>query len=169
MNNNDAIHLIVTGGTFDKSYDELQGQLTFTDSHLPEIIKRIRTTLEVNLEINQLVDSLDMVDENRQKIGETCQKVPEERILITHGTDTMAETARYLAKLNLNKTIILTGAMIPYSISRSDALFNLGSAFSAVQLLPAGVYIAMNGRIFSWDNVQKNRQKGIFERISQQD
>ncbi|WP_028974388.1 asparaginase domain-containing protein [Spirochaeta cellobiosiphila] len=158
-----AIRLVVTGGTFDKTYDELKGNFTFRDSYLPEIIKRVRTTIEVNLEINQLIDSLDMVGENRQKIGHTCQQAEEELILITHGTDTMPETAQYLASLNLSKTIVLTGAMIPYSVSGSDALFNLGSAFTALQLLNNGVYIAMNGRIFHWDNVRKNKEKGLFE------
>ncbi|MDL2229372.1 asparaginase [Treponema sp. OttesenSCG-928-L16] len=158
-----GIRLIITGGTFDKQYDELKGQLTFKDSHLPDILRQARITVPVELEINQLVDSLEMGDEGRRSLLEACRSSPQDRIIITHGTDRMAESARLLGTSGLDKTIVLTGAMVPYSVAGSDALFNLGSAFSAVQLLEKGVYIIMNGRVFPWDGVKKNTEKGIFE------
>jgi len=157
-----SIRIIITGGTFDKKYDEIKGELTFKESHLPQILKRVRCTTPYELEINQLKDSLDMKETCRQSILQSCLDAAESRILITHGTDTMQQTAEVLGQAELDKTIILTGAMIPYSVSESDALFNLGFALSSVQLLPAGVYITMNGRVFTWDNVQKDREKGIF-------
>ncbi len=161
----EPIRVIVTGGTFDKHYDEIKGELTFVDTHLPEILKRARVSISVQVELNQLIDSLYMQDENRRSVLEACARAPERRIIITHGTDTMAETARLIGTAKLDKTIVLTGAMIPYKILDSDALFNFGTAFSAVQLLPSGVYIAMNGRIFDWDKVRKNKAQGIFEEI----
>jgi L-asparaginase len=157
------IRVIVTGGTFDKHYDELRGELTFKDSHLPEILKSTRVTVPVHIELNQLIDSLQMQDENRRSVLEACRRAVEERILVTHGTDTMAETASLLGPAELGKVIVLTGAMVPYKIQGSDALFNFGTAFAAVQLLPFGVYIAMNGRVFPWDAVRKNRELGVFE------
>ncbi|QQO10795.1 asparaginase domain-containing protein [Breznakiella homolactica] len=160
---NDTVRIIITGGTFDKHYDELKGMLTFKDSHLPDIIRQSRITVPVELEINQLIDSLDMGDENRETIVTACERAPESRILITHGTDRMAETARALGQLGLDKTIVLTGAMVPYSVAGSDALFNLGSAFTAVQLLAPGVFIVMNGKVFPWDRVKKNYEQGVFE------
>jgi L-asparaginase len=159
----EAIRIIVTGGTFDKHYDEIRGELTFKDSHLPEILKLTRVTIPVMVEFNQLIDSLQMQDGNRQSVLEACRRSPETRIIITHGTDTMAETARLLGPADLGKTVVLTGAMIPYKVTGSDALFNFGTAFTAVQLLPAGVYIVMNGRVFNWDEVRKNREIGAFE------
>jgi L-asparaginase len=161
----ESIRVIVTGGTFDKHYDEIKGELTFVDTHLPEILKRARVSIPVQVELNQLIDSLYMQDENRRSVLEACARAAERRIIITHGTDTMAETARLIGTAKLDKTIVLTGAMIPYKILDSDALFNFGTAFSAVQLLPSGVYIAMNGRIFDWDKVHKNKAQGIFEEI----
>ena len=158
-----AIRVIVTGGTFDKHYDEIRGSLTFKDSHLPEILSFVRCTPAVELEINQLIDSLDMHPANRLRVLESCRGAPEERIVITHGTDTMVETAGVLGEAGLAKTIVLTGAMIPYVFSNSDAVFNLGCAVTAVQLLPHGVFIAMNGRVFRWDRVRKNRELGVFE------
>jgi L-asparaginase len=157
------IRVIVTGGTFDKHYDELRGELTFKESHLPEILRLTRVTVPVQIELNQLIDSLQMQDDNRQSVLEACRKAPEEKIVVTHGTDTMAETARLIGAAKLDKTIVLTGAMVPYKIQGSDALFNFGTAFSAVQLLPRGVYIVMNGRVFDWDRVCKNRSLGVFE------
>jgi L-asparaginase len=157
------IRVIVTGGTFDKHYDEIRGELTFKESHLPEILSLTRVTAHVEIELNQLIDSLQMQDDNRHSVLEACARAPEEKIVITHGTDTMAETAALLGPAKLAKTIVLTGAMIPYKIQGSDALFNFGTAFAAVQLLPPGVYIVMNGRVFAWDRVRKNRQKGVFE------
>ena len=161
----EAIRIIITGGTFDKHYDEIHGELTFKDSHLPEIIRQVRTTIPVNLETNQLIDSLQMHEENRQRVLEACRNAPESRLVVTHGTDTMTETARVLGEAALDKTIVLTGAMVPYQISGSDALFNLGTAFAAVQFLPRGVWISMNGRVFAWNKVRKNRAEGVFEEI----
>lgn len=160
--NDDPVRLIITGGTFDKHYDALKGELTFKDSHLPEIIAQARIISPVTFEILQLMDSLHMTDEHRVFIKEACERSSEKRIVITHGTDRMAETARFLGPLGINKTIVLTGAMIPYQILNSDALFNLGGAFIASRLLPSGVYIAMNGRTFSWQDVRKDYERGVF-------
>ena len=165
-----ALRIIITGGTFDKQYDAIRGQLTFKDSHLPDIIERVRCSLPIALESNQMVDSLDMLDENRQRVLAACREADEELIVITHGTDTMAETAAVLGEAFsagdaalAGKRIVLTGAMVPYSVSGSDALFNLGCAVMASQLVEAGVYIAMNGRCFPWSRVKKNRALGVFE------
>jgi L-asparaginase len=158
-----SIRIIITGGTFDKQYDEIRGSLTFKDSHLPEILKFVRCAVPIELELNQLIDSLDMHTSNRLKVLESCRRAPEERIVITHGTDTMVETARVLGEARLEKTIVLTGAMVPYVFSSSDAVFNLGSAVTAVQVLPHGVFIAMNGSVFGWNRVRKNRELGVFE------
>ncbi|MGO9410773.1 MAG: asparaginase domain-containing protein [Spirochaetia bacterium] len=157
------IRIIITGGTFDKQYDEIRGNLTFKDTHLPEILKFVRCTVPIELELNQLIDSLDMQTANRLSILESCRKAEEEWIVITHGTDTMAETAEVLGKAGLNKTIVMTGAMVPYMVNNSDAVFNLGCALTAVQLAPAGVYIVMNSRLFRWDHVRKNKERGVFE------
>jgi L-asparaginase len=159
-----AIRIIITGGTFDKHYDEIRGSLTFKDSHLPEILKFVRCSVPLELELNQLIDSLDMQASNRIRIQESCRRAHEERIIITHGTDTMVETAAVLGNSALEKTIVLTGAMVPYIFSNSDAVFNLGCAVAAVQLLPHGVYVVMNGMVFPWDRVRKNRQLGVFEK-----
>jgi L-asparaginase len=159
------IRVIVTGGTFDKAYDAIKGELTFKESHLPEILAQVRVTLPVEIELNQLIDSLQMQDENRLSVLVACRRAAEELIVITHGTDTMAKTAQLLGPERLPKTIVLTGAMVPYQVSGSDALFNFGTAFAAVQLLPAGVYIAMGGRIFDWDRVRKDRSVGAFEEV----
>ena len=158
-----TIRIIITGGTFDKHYDEIRGSLTFKDSHLPEILKFVRCTVPIEVELNQLIDSLDMHTSNRLRVLESCRRASEERIVITHGTDTMVETAAVLGEAGLAKTVILTGAMVPYIFNNSDAVFNLGCALTAVQLLPHGVYIAMNGRVFGWDKVRKNRELGVFE------
>ena len=161
-----AMRIIVTGGTFDKQYDELRGELTFKDSHLPAILKQARVTAPTVLEINQLIDSLHMQDINRQHILASCRAAPEEHIVIVHGTDTMQQTARVLGEASLTKTIVLTGAMIPYVFMGSDSLFNLGYACAAAQLLPHGVYIGMNGQVFAWDNVRKNTASGVFEPLA---
>jgi len=161
----DGIRILITGGTFDKHYDELKGVLTFKNSHLPDIIKQVRITVPVELELHQLVDSLEMGDQDRQNILDACKRAAEDKIIITHGTDRMVDTAKVLGPVGLNKTIVLTGAMVPYSVAGSDALFNLGCAFTAVQLLPPGVFITMNGRVFPWDKVRKNYEKGVFETI----
>jgi L-asparaginase len=157
------MRIIATGGTFDKHYDELRGELTFTESHLPGILKQARFTAPIVLEINQLIDSLHMQEANRQHILAACRAAPETQIVVIHGTDTMTRTARVLGEAQLAKTIVLTGAMIPYAVQGSDALFNLGFACAAAQLLAHGVYVAMNGRVFAWDNVHKNTQTGVFE------
>ena len=163
-----AIRLIVTGGTFDKQYDEVQGRLTFKHTHLPEILERVRCTVEVRMELNQLIDSLKMRQANIVLMLEACKKAQERRIVITHGTDTMTETARVLGEAGLDKVIVLTGAMIPYAFKNSDALFNLGGSLVAVQLLSPGVYIVLNGQVFAWDNVIKDRERGVFrERLPQ--
>jgi L-asparaginase len=159
------LRIIITGGTFDKHYDEIKGVLSFKESHLPEIRKTLRLAYPLELEVNQLVDSLDMGTEERLKVLESCKRAREPRIVITHGTDTMAETARVLGEAGLDKTIVLTGAMVPYAFDGSDALFNLGCAVMASQVLSPGVYIAMNGRALPWDRVRKNRELGVFEEI----
>lgn len=159
------IRLFVTGGTFDKEYDELHGTLEFGDTHLPEMLEMGRCRLEVSVRTLMMVDSLEMTEEDRETIARNCIDVHEDRIVITHGTDTMVDTASVLARKVPEKTIVLTGAMIPIAFGSSDGLFNLGSALTAVQTLPAGVYVAMNGRVFRWDNVRKNRDTGVFETV----
>jgi len=159
------IKILITGGTFDKEYNEINGTLYFKDTHLPEMLKLGRCRLEINLRTVMMIDSLDMTDADRQIILENCKKSSEDKIVITHGTDTMVETAKVLGENINDKTIVLTGAMIPYAFGSSDGLFNLGSALSFVQALPHGVYIAMNGKYFTWDNVRKNRDRGEFEEI----
>ena len=158
-----AIRLFITGGTFDKDYDEIHGRLHFRDTHIHEMLKLGRCRLDVAVRTLMMVDSLEMTDDDRRLILENCRGAAEERIVVTHGTDTMAETARVLGQAGLGKTVVLTGAMVPYAFGSSDGLFNLGSALSFVQALPHGVYVAMNGRCFPWDNVGKNRALGVFE------
>jgi L-asparaginase len=161
-----VITIFVTGGTFDKQYDELRGTLSFRDTHLPEMLRLGRSRVDVSVRTLMMIDSLDMSDSDRALIVEQCGQAPETQIVITHGTDTMVETARALAtKLPAGRTIVLTGAMIPYAFGSSDGLFNLGSALSFVQTLPPGVYVAMNGRCFNWDRVRKNKATGVFESI----
>ena len=159
------IRILVTGGTFDKEYDELQGRLYFNATHLPEMLRLGRCRVPVETETVMLVDSLHMTDADRATIAETCRNSPETRIVITHGTDTMVETAAVIAAAAPGKTVVLTGAMVPYAFGSSDGLFNLGSAISYVQSLPPGVYIAMNGTHFDWNNVRKNRETGGFEAV----
>ena len=160
-----AIRIFITGGTFDKEYNELDGKLFFKDTHLPEMLKLGRCKVPVEIRTLMLVDSLEMTDADRQIIVEQCQKCKEDRIVITHGTDTMEETAKVLGQAGLEKTIVLTGAMVPYKFGSSDGLFNLGSALAFAQTLTQGVYIAMNGRCFMWDNVKKNKKTGEFEEV----
>jgi L-asparaginase len=161
-----VIRIFVTGGTFDKEYDEIGGRLFFQDSHVSEMLKLGRCHLEVEVRTLMMIDSLEMTDSDRAIIVEQCRTAPEDRIVITHGTDTMAETARALQDAALSKTIVLTGAMVPYKFGSSDGLFNLGSALAFAQTLPSGVYVAMNGRFFAADRVRKNKKAGIFEEIS---
>ncbi|MFN2276786.1 MAG: asparaginase domain-containing protein, partial [Candidatus Promineifilaceae bacterium] len=160
-----SIRIIVTGGTFDKRYDEIEGTLTFQETHLPVILRQVRVTVPVHVETNQLIDSLHMTMQDRLRILEACRQAPESLLIITHGTDTIVETAQLLGEAQLAKTIVLTGAMVPYTVFGSDSLFNLGGSVTAVQLLAHGVYVVMNGRIFDWDNIRKNRQRGTFEAL----
>ena len=160
-----AIRILVTGGTFDKEYNERTGQLFFKDTHLSEMLQRGRSRVQVTIRTVMMVDSLEMTDADRALIVQNCQQAEEDRIVITHGTDTMTETGAAVAARRHGKTVVLTGAMIPWAFGSSDGLFNLGSALSFVQVLPAGVYIAMNGKCFPWDRVRKNRERGEFEEI----
>lgn len=160
------IRIFVTGGTFDKEYNELNGELFFKDTHLHEMLRLGRSKLQMEVTTLMMIDSLDMKDEDREKIARACLEAKEEKILITHGTDTMPITAAMLAKKVLNKTIVITGAMVPYKFGSSDGLFNLGAALAFVQSLPHGVYVAMNGKIFRGDNVMKNKATGEFEPIN---
>ena len=160
-----AIRIFITGGTFDKEYNELNGQLYFKDSHLGDLLAMGRSRVPVAIRTLMMVDSLEMTDEDRKLIIHQCNHCDETQIVITHGTDTMTLTAKALAQNVPGKTIILTGAMIPIKFGSSDGLFNLGSALAFAQTLSEGVYVAMNGRYFNWDNVWKNKQTGVFEEV----
>lgn len=162
-----AIRVFITGGTFDKEYNELNGQLYFKDSHLKDLLDLGRNKVPVEIRTLMMIDSLEMTDEDRQLIAHQCNTCDENKIVITHGTDTMVKTAEFLAQKVENKTVILTGAMIPIKFGSSDGLFNLGSALAFAQTLDAGIYVAMNGRYFNWDNVRKNKQTGMFEELRQ--
>lgn len=163
------LRIFVTGGTFDKEYNELDGSLYFKDTHLSQLLTLGRCKIPVALRTLMMLDSLDMTDEDRRTILDNCRACKESQIIITHGTDTMVETATLLGN-NISdlkgKTIVLTGAMIPFTFGSSDGLFNLGAAIAFVQTLATGIYLAMNGRVFPWDNVRKNRQLGEFEALS---
>lgn len=154
--------VVVTGGTFDKEYDELRGTLSFGKTHLPEMLELGRCLLKTRIQKLMMKDSLFMTASDRRRILAACRKAPESRIVITHGTDTMTQTAEVLGRGLQGKTVVLTGAMRPYRFGSSDGLFNLGSALSFAQALPPGVYVAMNGLIFSWDDVRKDRRRGVF-------
>lgn len=160
-----TIKIFVTGGTFDKEYNEIKGELFFKGTHLPEMLKLGRCELKIDVRTLMMIDSIDMTDADRKIVLENCKNTKEDKILITHGTDTIVETAKILANSIKDKTIILTGAMIPYKFGSSDGLFNLGSSLAFVQILQHGVYISMNGKYFHWDNVRKNKQTGKFEEI----
>jgi L-asparaginase len=160
-----SIRIFITGGTFDKEYNELTGKLYFNDSHLPEMLELGRNLVPVEIRTLMMVDSLEMTADDREIIAQHCIKSPEDKIIVTHGTDTMTDTATVLAQKIKDKTIILTGAMIPYKFGSSDGLFNLGSALAFAQTLPPGVYVAMNGRCFHAANVRKNKLTGVFEEI----
>lgn len=160
-----AIRILVTGGTFDKDYDELTGRLFFKDTNVGEMLRLGRSRVDVTIRTVMMVDSLEMTDADRALIVQNCAQAPEDRIVVTHGTDTMTETAAAIAREVTGKTVVLTGAMIPYAFGSSDGLFNLGSALSFVQVLPAGVSIAMNGKAFPWDRCRKNRDRGEFEEV----
>ena len=157
------ILLLVTGGTFDKEYNELTGALYFKSTHVGDMLQLGRCRLNTEIENLMMIDSLEMTGADRETILTRCRKAKSKHIVITHGTDTMQQTAAVLGKAKLNKTIILTGAMIPYKFGSSDGMFNLGCALAFVQVLSPGVYVAMNGRYFPWNDVRKNRKLGIFE------
>ena len=159
------IRVLVTGGTFDKQYDELAGTLNFGATHVEQVLERGRSRVRVVVEVLMMMDSLEMRDEHRARIVEATRACKETQVVITHGTDTMVETARAIAAVVKDKTVVLTGAMVPFAFGSSDGLFNLGSALSFAQVLPVGVYVAMNGRWFAWDDVRKNRELGVFESI----
>ena len=160
------LRLFVTGGTFDKEYDEIRGRLYFKDTHLPEMLRLGRCRLDVAIRTLMMVDSAEMTDADRELIARNCLEAPESNIVITHGTDTMTETATLLAREVPDKTIVLTGAMIPIAFGSSDGLFNLGSALTAAQILPHGAWVAMNGQVFRGDAVRKNRSAGVFQPIT---
>lgn len=159
----ERILILVTGGTFDKEYNELTGELFFNETHIHEMLKLGRSNVDVDVQILMMIDSLQMSPTDRQDILRNCVSSPASRIVITHGTDTMEQTAAVLGEAAIGKTIVLTGAMVPYKFGSSDGLFNLGSALAFAQTLRAGVYVAMNGQYFSWDTVRKNRALGVFE------
>ena len=161
-----AIRIFITGGTFDKEYNELTGQLYFKDTHMNELLEKGRCRVPVEIRTLMMVDSLEMTEGDRELIARQCNQCEETQIVVTHGTDTMSETAKVLADKVKDKTIVLTGAMIPIKFGSSDGLFNLGSALAFTQSLPPGVYVAMNGRYFNWDNVRKNKETGMFEEIN---
>ncbi|MDD2806070.1 MAG: asparaginase domain-containing protein [Elusimicrobiales bacterium] len=158
-----TIKLFITGGTFDKEYNELNGSLFFRKTHLYEMLKLGRSRVPVKVKTLMMIDSLFMTAAHRRRILKECLASKEKHLVVTHGTDTMPETARLLGQGVKDKTVVLTGAMVPYKFGSSDGMFNLGSALSFAQTLPPGVYIAMNGRYFNWYNVRKNKQKGEFE------
>ena len=157
--------MFATGGTFDKEFNEINGELFFKETNLYELLELGRSQLDVKIETLMMIDSLKMSKNDRNYIVNKCKNEKTNRIIITHGTDTMVETAKILAENIKDKTIILTGAMIPIKFGSSDGLFNLGSALSFIQTLETGVYITMNGRYFPWNNVHKNKKLGVFERI----
>ncbi|RXK59677.1 asparaginase [Lacibacter luteus] len=160
-----AIRIFITGGTFDKEYNEITGKLYFNDTHMHDLLDMGRCRVPVEIRTLMMIDSLEMTDHDRGLIVHQCANADEDRIVITHGTDTMSETASIIAQKISNKTIVLTGAMIPIKFGSSDGLFNLGSAIAFAQTLPHGVYVAMNGRYFHADNVRKNKQTGMFEEL----
>ena len=163
----DAARIIVTGGTFDKRYDAIKGELTFTETHLPALLQQARVSLPLQLDIRLLIDSLQMTDAHRQSVLEACIESPESAIVVVHGTDTMVETAQVVGRAALDKAVVFTGAMVPYSVQGSDAPFNLGFALAASLTLPAGAYVAMNAKIFPWNDVMKDKGEGIFRALPQ--
>ncbi len=162
-----TLRIFITGGTFDKEYNEITGELYFKDTHLHEMLALGRNRVDVSIRTLMMIDSLEMTDEDREIILNHCIKTPEDRIIITHGTDTMEITARYLGPRIKNKCIVLTGAMVPYKFGSSDGLFNLGASIAFAQVLPYGVYVSMNGKYFHWNNVRKNKKLGIFEEMNE--
>ncbi|HEX4330652.1 MAG TPA: asparaginase domain-containing protein [Usitatibacter sp.] len=159
----DAARIIVTGGTFDKRYDAIKGELTFSETHLPALLGEARVTLPLAVDIRLLIDSLQMTDAHRQSVLSACRESNERSIVVVHGTDTMVDTAQVVGRAALDKTVVFTGAMVPYSVQGSDAPFNLGFALAAALTLPAGAYVAMNAKIFTWDDVMKDKAEGNFK------
>jgi L-asparaginase len=159
----EPIQIFVTGGTFDKEYNELTGELFFQRTHIHDMLRLGRCRLAVTVETLMMIDSLQMTAADRRLILDRCCACPSSRIVVTHGTDTMEQTATLLGAAISGKTIILTGAMVPYQFGSSDGMFNLGTALAFVQILPPGVYVAMNGKVFLWNAVRKNREAGVFE------
>lgn len=160
-----SLLIIATGGTFDKEYNELSGEFTFKETHVRKMLEIGRNTISIRVKTIMLIDSLDMTDMDRRVIMDTCEREKENRIIVTHGTDTMVETAQFIGRKVQNKTIVITGAMVPYTFGSSDGMFNLGCSVGLVQILPAGVYVSMNGHYFTWDNVKKNKKTGKFEEV----
>lgn len=158
-----TIRIFVTGGTFDKEHDPISESFVFSETHVPELLKRSRSLLDATVRTIMLIDSLDITQGDQEIILKACVNAKEDRIVITHGTSNMEKTAQFLGSRIKDKTIVLTGAMVPYTFSNSDALFNMGAALAFVQTLPHGVYVAMNGKYYAWDNVTKNTKLGIFE------
>ena len=158
------VRVLVTGGTFDKEYDELTGALSFRKTHVPEMLALGRCRIPVTTSVLMMKDSLLMTAADRRRILTACRRAKEKRLVVTHGTDTMARTAAVLGKALTGKTVVLTGAMRPYRFGSSDGLFNLGSALSYASALPPGVYVAMNGLAFPWDRVRKDKRRGVFTR-----
>jgi L-asparaginase len=161
----EPIRIFVTGGTFDKEYNELTGELFFQETHVPDMLRLGRSHLDVVIETLMMIDSLQMTEADRHRILDRCRECAESHIVITHGTDTMEQTAALLGRSIADKTIVLTGAMVPYTFGSSDGMFNLGTALAFVQTLGVGVYVAMNGKCFTWNNVRKDRQHGIFQAL----
>lgn len=163
-----TIRVYATGGTFDKEYNELTGELYFQDSHVRDMLRKGRCNLSLEIRTLMLIDSTQMSEIDREIIAKSCKECGRDKIVITHGTDTIVETARFLAERIEDKVIVLVGAMVPYTFGSSDGLFNLGSALAFVQILQPGVYVTMNGRCFDWDNVRKNRAIGMFEKLREE-
>jgi L-asparaginase len=158
-----SARIIITGGTFDKRYDAIKGELTFTETHLPALLEQARVKLPLAVDIRLLIDSLQMTEEHRGQVLQACRDSAERSIVVVHGTDTMVQTAQVVGRAALDKTVVFTGAMVPYSVQGSDAPFNLGFALAAATTLPPGAYVAMNARIFAWDDVEKDREAGVFK------
>jgi len=161
----EGARIIVTGGTFDKRYDAIKGELTFTQTHLPALLEQARVRVPLAVDIRLLIDSLQMTEAHRREVLDACRASPERAIVVVHGTDTMVQSAQVVGRAALDKTVVFTGAMVPYSVQGSDAPFNLGFALAAAQTLPSGVYVAMNASVFPWDDVKKDRDEGAFSRL----
>lgn len=157
------IKIFATGGTFDKEHDPISEKFIFSETHVPEILKQSRSLLDISIRTIMLIDSLEITKGDQEIILKACKDSKEDKIVITHGTSNMEKTAQFLGERIKNKTIVLTGAMVPYTFTNSDALFNMGSALAFAQTLPNGVYVVMNGKYYSWDNVVKNTKLGLFE------